>query len=375
MIQVQTKFIKGFCPSLKEPIKAADGLLLRIRPHMDCLNVDKLVSLCDLSEKYGSGLMELTNRGSIQIRGIKEKNHNLFLNEIFKRNIIKEKSCINNNNIVLNPFWKKNDQNCRVYEEIIKLLEQLPKLPNKFGFAVDLGKRLYLKNISADIRIESAPNKKILVRADEIMKGKILELRDVKSFIFKLTNWFMKNKKKNTNRMSELVIKKKPPNSWIQDKPIILSNNFLPGNSKIGQIIGIKLGRFHSENLKKLALKSKTSRIRFTPFKMLILENAKNVKDKNFICKSSEPLLNISACSGMKFCSSATIDTFKLARKIKNPLNRKIHVAGCKKNCGTYKNTEVILSGNGNFIDVHNNLRKKENLIKLTTKDVEEKVF
>ena len=372
---MKTKLIKGFCPSLEEPIKASDGLLFRIRPHMDYLDIEKLVYLCNLSIKYGSGIMELTNRGSIQIRGIREKYHKFFLNQILTKKIVKKKISVLSSNIIINPLWEHNDQNYKVYNKIIQLESQLPKLPNKFGFIIDLGKKLSLKNVSADIRVESASNQKILIRADGASKGKIIQLSDLDSFVLEIVNWFIENKEKNINRMSELLAKKKLPNKWTQNKPICSVYKFLPKNSKIGQILGIKLGRFKAKDLKCLVLNSKASRIRFTPFKMIVLEKAFNIKDKEFIFKADEPLLNISACSGINFCSSATIDTFKLAKKIKNPLNKKIHIAGCKKNCGTNRNTEIVLSGNDSRVDVSNNFKKKKNLGNFTFLEISRKIF
>ena len=98
---MKTKFEKGFCPSLRTPIDAADGLLLRIRPNMDYLSNQKLISLCNLSMNFGSGIMELTNRGSIQIRGIKKHNHEVFLNQIFKKGIINEQISAYNSNVII----------------------------------------------------------------------------------------------------------------------------------------------------------------------------------------------------------------------------------------------------------------------------------
>ena len=375
---MKTKLIKGFCPSLNEPIKAEDGLLFRLRPYMDYLHCDKLVSLCNLSMKYGNGIIELTNRGSIQIRGVKKGNHKVFLSKIFKNKIVKKETFSNNTNIIINPLWESGDQNFEVYEKIIKLQKKLPNLPDKFGFIVDLGNKLSLKNISADIRVESAPNKKILIRADGATKGKIVEKKNIGSFILKLTNWFIDNRDKDINRMSELLLKKKIPHKWTIDKPIYSYNKFFPKNTKIGQILGIKLGRVDANILKKLILKSRSPLIRFTPFKMILMEGVINIKDKNFIYKIDEPLLNISACSGKNFCSSASIDSHMLAKSIKNPLKKKIHIAACKKNCGINKNTQIILSGDNGFINIYDNLKKEiilkkispDNILKRNLRDI-----
>lgn len=372
---MKTKFEKGFCPSLRTPIEASDGLLLRIRPNMDYLSNQKLISLCNLSMNFGSGIMELTNRGSIQIRGIKKYNHEVFLNQIFKKGIINEQISAYNSNVIINPFWENNDHNCMIYDKIIRLQKKLPSLPNKFGFVVDLGQRLMLKNISADIRIERAQEEQFLIRADGSTKGKIVKLKDINKFILEMIDWFLVNKNKDMKRMSELTSKRKLPSDWTKDESIDSFFNCLPQNSKIGQILGIKLGRFKAKDLKKLIVKCKSPRIRFTPFKMIVLEGVSNIKDRKFIYNKKEPILNLSACSGKKFCSSASIDTFKIAKLIKNQSNKKIHIAGCKKKCGTNKDTEIIFTGNEGFIDVFDNIKKKTIQRKLTSLDIPKKNF
>lgn len=356
MNQIKTKYYKGFCPTLKTPIFAADGLLIRLRPYMDFLQTSKLISLCDLSEKYGSGIMELTNRGSIQIRGIKANKHKEFVKEIYEKKII-DRNENYNKNISINPFWNTKDKNFKIYNILAKL--KLPKLPEKFGFIIDIGKLATLRDISADIRIESTDNNEILVLAEGSEKGKIVKLHKIGSFLFEMVKWFLENKNQNIKRMTDLLSIKRLPESWSQTKQIRKKKKIFPKNTRIGQILGFKLGRFEAKKIKKLLFINSPSTVRFTPFKMIILENVSNVVDKNFIISKQDPLLNISACSGKNFCLNSSINTFKLAKKIKKYTNSKVHVTGCEKNCGLNKDTKILLSGSKNKIEFINNKSKK----------------
>ena len=356
---MKNKYRKGFCPTLKTPICASDGLLVRIRPYMDVIESDNLIFLCNLSEKYGSGIMELTNRGSLQIRGIKEVYYQYFVKEILRKEITK-KVFKNNLNLVINPFWKLGDKNFKIYNILAKL--KVSNLPAKFGLTIDLGKHSYLRDIYSDIRIENSDNNKILVRADGSSRGKIVKFEDVESFVLEIIKWFLNFKKKNTCRMSELLLEKKLPEEWCQNKPSDNCYKISPGNIKLGQILGIKLGRFSANNLKNLLIKCSTPRVRFTPYKMIILEKVSNITDYNFIMTKNDPLLNLSACSGKNFCVNSTLDTFDLAYKIKDYTNLNVHVAGCEKKCGTTKKTQIILSGSKNSINVFD-LRKKKKIL------------
>jgi precorrin-3B synthase len=62
---------RGACPRLSEPMETGDGLLVRIVPS-GRIGIDAFASLCVAARTHGNGLMEITGRGSIQIRGLTE---------------------------------------------------------------------------------------------------------------------------------------------------------------------------------------------------------------------------------------------------------------------------------------------------------------
>ncbi len=356
---MKNKYLKGYCPTLEKPILASDGLLLRFRPLMNLMDSEYLISLCDLVESYGSGIMEITNRGSIQIRGIKKQYHKNFLKKIFQTKIIKnDLNC--NLNILINPFWVHQDKNYKIYN----ILNQyhVPNLPAKFGITVDLGEKACLKNVSADIRIENSENNKILVRSEGSETGKVVEINQVGIFVLKMIRWFLEKKDKNINKMSELLLKKKLPEDWCQVKPLKKNYKLFPSNTKLGQILGIKLGRFHAKDLKQLLIKCATPKVRFLPFKMILLEGVENIKNQNFISDKNDPFLNVSACSGKNYCVNSTIDTFRLAHEVKNYNSLKVHITGCEKNCGISKDTQILLTGNFEHIDVFDLRSRKKSL-------------
>jgi len=369
---MKNKFTRGFCPTLKKPIFAEDGLLVRFRPSMNIMKSDNLKTLCDLSEKYGSGVMEITSRGSLQIRGIAKLNYNKFVEGVSNKKIF-EKPSYGNSIIIINPFWNTNDRNFQIYNILAK--NNFKNLPEKFGFVVDLGNVPCLRNISGDIRIENSDNEKILVRADGSDKGKALNPHEVHKFVLNLINWFLKNREKNITRMSQLLLLKKLPKEWCQDKPKLKCYNILPSNCEKGQIVAIKLGRFFAKHLKNLLEKSLTPRVRITPFKMIILEQVKNYKDKNFIFNSQDQFLNLSACVGKNHCTNSKIDTYALAKKIKGKTKLKVHITGCEKNCGVTKETKILLSGRKNSINFFDFRSQESKNIKKNSDDFSKRLF
>ena len=62
-------FRRGACPGLSAPMPTGDGLLVRILPK-DRIAADPFITLCKAARQHGSGIIEITSRGSLQVRGL-----------------------------------------------------------------------------------------------------------------------------------------------------------------------------------------------------------------------------------------------------------------------------------------------------------------
>ena len=60
---------RGACPGLATPMSTGDGLLARLRPDGP-LTLEQLAGLCAAARRHGNGIVEITSRGSIQVRGL-----------------------------------------------------------------------------------------------------------------------------------------------------------------------------------------------------------------------------------------------------------------------------------------------------------------
>jgi precorrin-3B synthase len=60
---------RGACPTLAEPMPVADGLLARLRP-AEPLTPKQIVALARAADAFGNGRIEVTARGSVQVRGL-----------------------------------------------------------------------------------------------------------------------------------------------------------------------------------------------------------------------------------------------------------------------------------------------------------------
>jgi precorrin-3B synthase len=60
---------RGACPGLSVPMPTGDGLLVRLLP-VGTISLDAFRKLCTAAREHGNGIVEITARGSIQIRGL-----------------------------------------------------------------------------------------------------------------------------------------------------------------------------------------------------------------------------------------------------------------------------------------------------------------
>lgn len=60
---------RGVCPALSAPMLTGDGFLSRIAFEAD-ISPEDMTALCDLAERHGNGLIDITARGSLQFRGL-----------------------------------------------------------------------------------------------------------------------------------------------------------------------------------------------------------------------------------------------------------------------------------------------------------------
>ena len=61
--------VRHACPALSAPMETGDGLLVRFLPTAP-VPVDALIGLCDAARAHGNGVIEITARGSVQVRGL-----------------------------------------------------------------------------------------------------------------------------------------------------------------------------------------------------------------------------------------------------------------------------------------------------------------
>ncbi|RWP23169.1 precorrin-3B synthase [Mesorhizobium sp.] len=73
---------RGACPALSAPMQTGDGLLVRLNPVAGGLLPKSLIGLGEAASRHGNGIMEVTARGSLQIRGLTPASARLLAMEV-----------------------------------------------------------------------------------------------------------------------------------------------------------------------------------------------------------------------------------------------------------------------------------------------------
>ncbi|MFL2786941.1 MAG: cobalamin biosynthesis protein CobG [Paracoccaceae bacterium] len=340
-------FVKGWCPGAYRPMVSGDGLIVRIRPKYAEFSSVQIKKICRLSQKYGSGIIELTSRANLQLRGINQSDHERLLGELSQLNLLDpDLASEERRNIIVTPDWIKGDLNEQITREFYLRLSEFPDLPTKFGLAVDLGEIPRLQNISADIRVERDASGALLVCPDGSGFGRPVTESTLVGCTIDIAKWFEATRSPSAKRMRDHLANQTLPQAW-NLKPRNTQNAPLEiGKISHGQIIGIPFGQCNYKDLLHLLNLSQAKSIRLTPWRSILLQNGQTVgADDRFITSPTDLLLQVNACPGRPMCQSATVETRPLARLLAGKTTGTLHISGCSKGCAHPKDADITLVG------------------------------
>jgi precorrin-3B synthase len=132
--------IKGWCPSLFEPMAAGDGFLVRVKPRVEGIAAAQLRALADAGAEYGSGRIEITNRANFQLRGFATETIAPFAEAMRAAGLASADAAAERRRNIIVATGLAADE-MEIARRLEAWLEQdgiLRTLPAKFGFAVGM---------------------------------------------------------------------------------------------------------------------------------------------------------------------------------------------------------------------------------------------
>jgi precorrin-3B synthase len=151
---------RGWCPSLFTPMAAKDGLLVRVKPTAAQLSAAQLAGVAEAAAREGNGLIQLTSRANLQVRGLTASSAERFARVVLDLGLAASSAPAEEVRNVLSAPLAGADpaaHDVRPYAVALEMLlvadPACHALPPKFGFSVDGGGLACLPKI-ADIQVE-----------------------------------------------------------------------------------------------------------------------------------------------------------------------------------------------------------------------------
>jgi precorrin-3B synthase len=332
--------IKGWCPSALRPMPSGDGLVVRMRPRGGRLSSAQAAGLAGLSRRHGNGLLDLTGRANLQIRGVHEERHEPLIEGLNRLGLVDaELYSETQRNILVSPFWNEDDDTQPLAAELEQVLAKRPLgLPEKFGFAIDCGAERMLAQAPADIRIERGMDGDLIVRVDGLPLGRAVARDAAIEIALSLAKWFVASGgvKDGRGRMAPHVAggAKLPDTLAGEAKPVPAMARPQPGLYDRGVLVGLAFGQIQAEVLQYLA--TLAPGLRMTPWRMIFVEGLREMPGhEGLVTAADDALLRVVACTGAPVCPEAHAETRTLAAALAphTPKDAKLHVSGCAKGC------------------------------------------
>ena len=371
---------RGACPGLSAPMATGDGLLVRLTP-TGTISLDAFAAFCTAAQNYGNGIIEVTARGNIQVRGLNAASARSFATAVSMLNIAADDDVA----VLSDPLAGLDpdeiiDAGVLATDLRVALARTslAQKLSAKVSIIIDGGGTLNLDGITADIRLraETMSGKAVLrVEAGGEDLGMVGAERGVEAALRLLG---VLAEEERDARARDIVAAdgiipfrealSSCPAFCIERATQVVDGRDKPGHddaSERADVIGVHrlrdgsfacgvgLGFGHADaaSLQRLIETAKAagaSGIRPAPDRALLIIGLKHealapfasaAENLGFIISPDDPRRYVVACAGAPICASAHIAARAIGPAIAATSapyldgSFKIHVSGCSKGC------------------------------------------
>lgn len=341
--------VKGWCPDAWHPMISGDGLLVRVKPRLGRLTREQALALCDAAATCGSGLIDLTRRANLQIRGVAQDRWPLLIQRLIALELMQPEPALEaRRNVLVAPDWQENDDTHRIANALLARIGEWPDLPGKVGFVIDAGPAAVLTGASGDFRVERGTDGSLILRADGCLTGSSLSPGTEADALIALAHWFAASGAAAAGRMAR----------WDAELPAWAKGAIAPAMAEPGHVLGtghhpsiaLAFGLIEASELAILLESGSASGLRTTPWRRLLIEGAAAARTHPSTGAKPDPLPHVEACPGAPLCAQATVETRALARRLAPYVSGRLHVSGCAKGCACSQVADVTLTGrNGRF--------------------------
>ncbi|MBS0562120.1 MAG: hypothetical protein JSR21_18905 [Proteobacteria bacterium] len=310
------------------PMATGDGLLLRVKPFGGRLRADDLRAVASVSEAFGNGVVEITSRGNLQLRGFSEASAPEAAARLVAAGLADADPAREaRRNVIAVPPCDD-----ALVAELEELLAETQGLPPKFCVSVGEAR--------ADVRLVGG---RIVARApgyDELIERIEAALSDTANLVMAglvpATHAGMRDKASNVWHGADAA---DVPADESQQRGTAWVAGTSPAMTKEEEerlLIGLPFGQTDAAGLRALADLAGNAVLRVTPWRAFRVEGTHDPAAfvrAGFITDDNDPRRSISACPGAPACASASVPARADAAVLAARGVRNVHVSGCAKGC------------------------------------------
>lgn len=378
---------RGWCPSTLRPMATGDGWLVRLHPPGGGLLPGQLRRVAELASAHGNGLIEISARANLQLRGVTERSHPPLVEALLSEGLADESEHDGPQKLVLPSPLAGHDPTeladaAALAREIEQRARSIAGLPAKAGVIVD-GGGLSLDGLAADLRVvATAPDQLVIGLPGDIWLGPVAASGAIEVAIHLLSMFATHHRASpaTIRRLQDLApaalasfvtASGLPPVGPPPRRPApVRVGSFALCDNHFAAIIGLPFGRSDAETLARLADAAGEygcSEIRFSPWRGLAFLGLERSGAEallatgvalGLVTRDDDPRLSVQACAGAPAClrgeTQASGDAAILAEAAA-PLLREaltLHVSGCIKGCAHPGGADLTLVGHGGRYDV-----------------------
>jgi precorrin-3B synthase len=382
-----TSPVRGWCPGALRPMQSGDGLIVRLRPRGQ-LTPAQLVVIAALAERHGNGLIDLTRRANIQMRGVESGSLPALWAALAELDLLDagpEAEAVRN--VLSSPLAGIDKSELLDPRPLVETLESalahrsaLWALPAKFCFVVDGGGTLSLDEERADIRLravqrDSGVSLAVGLDAPDGVEWLGAAAPDLAcAAALDLATCFVRlglraDVPRPAKRHFQAAVTglaplggvpafraKRHPLGVIED----CATTMVAFAAPFGRIDAVAL-----RCLAQHATEAGVRDVRVSPWRSFYVpvpdrEAGRSMiaaaVEAGLIVDAADPLLSIDACPGVTGCASSQVDTRAAAMCLAPALARlgirTCHVSGCSKGCARSGPADLTLVGVGDCFGV-----------------------
>jgi precorrin-3B synthase len=345
-----------------------DGLLARLMPSAP-IAIDAFIALCDASEATGNGIMEVTQRGSLQIRGLSPDSAPIFARSAIALGLGAEGvPRIHTPPLMgLDPL-ERIDLRPLVAALRAGLKNHTPvaSIGPKVSVIIDGGNALHLDDMTGDLRLQAGADSRFHLRiagsaASSTSLGWIESHHAFEAIVTILTSVARRGADARArdlaNRSGMAALRAALASMLIDDQPMHPRPPAEPlgihplNNGRVAQGVALAFGYAEAGVLKRFAqaiARCGAASIQPAPGRALLAigmpasavsECTLAAATAGFILRSDDARRYVVACAGAPACGSAAFSTRRLAPAVAQAAlpfldgSLTIHLSGCAKGC------------------------------------------